>query len=310
MQDAPPLCVVFNAGSGKHDDDDLEAVLRSGGRPYQVWRVSRTLPLPQAIAAAARSARERAGIVVAAGGDGTIAAVAQAALDADLPFGALPRGTFNYFARLHGVPQDSAAALQELLAGSVVPTQVGLVNGRVFLVNASLGLYPKLLEDREHFKSEYGRTRLVAMAAGLITLMRERRRMHLSIELEGHAHSLDTSTLFVANNALQLERVGLDEAAAALPQAETPARPSGRLAAVSVKPVGRLAMVILALRGALGRLGDADQVNDFSFRRLEVAPIGRFGLRRVKVAADGETAWMRWPLVFEVSPRPLKLVTS
>ena len=47
--------------------------------------------------------------------------------------------------------------------------QVGLVNDRVFLVNASLGLYAKLLEDREAFKAQYGRHRWVAFWSGLLT---------------------------------------------------------------------------------------------------------------------------------------------
>ena len=50
--------------------------------------------------------------------------------------------------------------------------QVGLLNDRPFLVNASLGLYPQLLEDREAFKQKFGRSRLVALWSGLVTLMR------------------------------------------------------------------------------------------------------------------------------------------
>jgi hypothetical protein len=79
------------------------------------------------------------------------------------------------------------------------------------------------------------------------------------------------------------------------------------LVAVCVRPMSRLAMLGLALRGALGTLGDAGQVENFAVRQLDVEPIGR-GRAQVKVATDGETTWMRWPLRFEVSPRPLRLL--
>ena len=61
----------------------------------------------------------------------------------------------------------------------------------------------------------------------------------------------------------------------------------------------------LLLRGIIGRLGDADNIDTFSFRKLSVMPKGR---RRIKVATDGETRWTHTPLVFEVSPHPLWLM--
>jgi diacylglycerol kinase family enzyme len=300
---AGPLAIVLNPRSGSQERATapaaLQAMLRGCGRPYELLRIERPAQLARQIAQAVQLARERGGILVAAGGDGTVNAVAHAALQAGLPLGVLPRGTFNFFAQRHRLPIDAADAMRVVLQGRVAPVQAGLINGRAFLVNASLGLYPKLLEDRERFKQRYGRSRAVAIAAGLMTLLRERRRLSLQVERDGDLRRLQTSTLFVGNNALQLDRVGVDEAGAV---------EQGRLAAVSVKPVGRLAMAGLLLRGAIGRLGDADEVLSFSFRELEVAPIGRIGLPVVKVAFDGETARMHWPLRFEVSPQPLWLL--
>ena len=110
----------------------------------------------QAIADVARGAVKQAmargGAVVAAGGDGTINAVAQAAHDAGCLMGVLPQGTFNYFGRTHGIPAETTEATRALLNSCAEPVQVGLVNDHVFLVNASLGLYPPMLEDREEFK--------------------------------------------------------------------------------------------------------------------------------------------------------------
>ena len=62
-----------------------------------------------------------------------------------VPFGRLPQGTFNYFGRSYGIPQDTETALRGFLQGQPRPVQVGQLNGRLFLVNAGLGLYPQLL---------------------------------------------------------------------------------------------------------------------------------------------------------------------
>ena len=61
-------------------------------------------------------ARSDGGVIVAAGGDGTLNTVVQALWEHPIPFGALPRGTFNFFGRQHGLPTDTDAALPHLLA--------------------------------------------------------------------------------------------------------------------------------------------------------------------------------------------------
>jgi diacylglycerol kinase family enzyme len=176
---------------------------------------------------------------------------------------------------------------------------VGAVNGRVFLVNASLGLYPELLEDREVYKRRFGRSRLVAFGAGLVTLLREHRRLRLRLELDGRATVHTTPTLFVGNNRLQLEQIGV-------PQADAVDR--GQLAAILLRPIGVLAMLRLLVRGAMSQLGEADDVLTFGFERMTVTPRWRYGRRRIKVATDGEVVWMRAPLDFSVRVGALTLL--
>jgi diacylglycerol kinase family enzyme len=176
--------------------------------------------------------------------------------------------------------------------------QVAEVNGRVFLVNASLGLYPHLLHDREGFTRQFGRHRWVAALSALGTLYRWRWQLSLEFEADGEKRVLRTPTLFVANNRLQLARLGMDEALV-----QPVGR--GRLAAVFPKPIGTAALSALALRGALRRLGDADQVDRFTFERLTVR---LRSIRRTVVAADGEVGMMSQPITFAVCDRPLRLL--
>lgn len=303
----PPrtIFVVLNTGSGRRDranvPGQIESALRSAGRDYEVMKVARKRDVPAAAARAARLAAGCAGIVAAAGGDGTLNSVAQAALEADVPLGVVPLGTFNYFARENGIPLDVAGAAAVLSEGTEQPVQVGLVDGRVFLVNASLGFYPRLLEDREAFKQQYGRTRWVALLAALWTLlMRTHPELVVRITTGGDSRALRVSTLFVGNNPLQLARLGVEEAQAV---------EAGLLAAIGVRPTGLWGMLDVLLYGAVGRLGQAAGVEAFAFREMEVAPLHR--RRRalfLKVATDGESTRLKLPLVFRVAPKPLRVL--
>ena len=303
---APPLVVVFNVSAGHGRADEVRALLQAGcadaGRTLHLLEVRDPQQLGVSARQAVAQAQATGGVVVAAGGDGTINTVAQATLDSGCAFGVLPQGTFNYFSRTHGIPFDTQEALQVLLAGHCQPAQVGLVGERIFLVNASLGLYPQLLEEREEWKRQFGRSRLVAFGAGLATLMRGHRSLRLRVESDGQERELRTPTLFVGNNALQLQQLGLPEAAAV----ET-----GCLAAIALRPVGRLKMLGLLWHGAFGRLDQADALIHLATRRLTVRArrrLGVLGSQRIKVAIDGEVSWMRLPLTFCVAPQALHLL--
>lgn len=302
----PALFVVFNLGSGAGDAQGVRTTIESAcaaaGRELQLLIVDNPKRLGAIAADAVRRAQACGGTVVAAGGDGTISAVAQATLGSGCAFGVLPQGTFNYFSRTHGIPADTAQALQVLLHEQPQDVQVGLVNDQVFLVNASLGLYPKLLEEREGWKRQLGRSRMVAFGAGLMTLLSGYRSLRLQIELQGVERKVRTPTLFVGNNALQMEQLGFPLAQAI---------DAGELAGIMLRPVGRLAMLGLLLRGAFGKLGESDRVLSFAFKRLTVRAEARpFGARRIKVATDGEIGWLRLPLEFRVADAPLRLIRA
>lgn len=300
---AAPFFVVINEGAGKHGpgsaSEVIGGVLTAAGREHQLQVIEDAASLPAAAAHAVQQARARSGVVVVAGGDGTINCVVRATLPSGCPLGVVPHGTFNYFGRCHGLPTDPAAAARLLLAARAHPVQVGLVNDRPFLVNASLGLYPELLEQRESAKQRFGRSRAVAFGAGLATLLREHRQLRLGIAEGPTMRYLRTPTLIVDNNRLQLDELGLPERAVV---------EDGQLVAIALQPVGTLRLLGLALRGALGQLGSAESVTSFAFERIVVVPALPYGTRRVKVATDGEIVWLRAPLEIRVAPEPLWLL--
>jgi diacylglycerol kinase family enzyme len=300
------LLFIVNSRSGSQDGDGtretIESALRAAGRPGEL-HVCEPADLPRLTAELARQAREAGSAIVAVGGDGTINTVAQAAHSAGCALGVIPRGTFNYFARTHGIATDVANAMAQLLRAQPEPVQVAAVNEHLFLVNASLGLYPDLLEDREVWKNRFGRSQWVAIWAAFATLFRAQRRLTLRIELDGAPREVRTLTLFVGNNRLQLEQVGVVE-----DDRPDCARDTGRVTAVMLKPTSTFALLRLMLRGAMGTLGEADGIERFEFQRMVVKAPAVMGRRRLKVAFDGEVVRLRPPLCIHVSPTPLYLL--
>lgn len=308
-QDAP-LHLIVNPRSGRHHGGPdeltrrLAAELPPGARRWHVYQPRTPAGLPALAARVVARAQADGGVVIAAGGDGTLNTVVQALWEHEIPFGALPQGTFNFFGRQHGLSADGAQALAQLLdaldGGSVRPVQLGWIGGRVFLVNASLGLYPELLEEREAMKRRRGRSQWVARLAGLASLMRPHRRWRLHLtrtDLDGRRHreQREATTLFVGNNPLQLRQVGLSDAALR----------QGGLGALTLAPVGRAGMLGLILQGLAGRLGQAQAVHDFDFSSLDIDLPGR---RQVRIAIDGESMTLPLPLRIAVAPRPLWLI--
>ena len=303
-----PLLFVINAASGAIDTDAKRAVIESAlaerGRKGEL-RVCKPDELLQVAAQAAATAVATHSAVIAVGGDGSLNAIAQAAHAAGCPMGVIPYGTFNYFARTHGIPTHPAAAARMLLDARPLPVQVAAINDRVFLVNASLGLYPDLLQDREAYKARFGRSRWVAFVAACATLLRAQRRLRLHIDMGNTVRVLQTLTLFVGNNRLQLQQFGAD------PADTVPGTPGhGSMAALILRPIGTLAMVKLMLHGAMGKLGEAAGVDSFEFQHMVVKPTLVPGRKDVVVAFDGEVARMRAPIDFRVLDKPLYLLQA
>lgn len=141
-----PVFIVLNVGSGKLDGEQVRATIErkfsQSARSVSIRPVTEAARLAEVAGEAVAEARARMGIVVAAGGDGTIHTVAQATLGSGCPFGVLPLGTFNYFSRAQGIPSDLEGACDVLLGTRAYEVQVGMVNEQVFLVNASLVSIP------------------------------------------------------------------------------------------------------------------------------------------------------------------------
>lgn len=260
---------------------------------------------------AAARARADGGVVLACGGDGTINAAAQAAWPLGVPLAVLPQGTFNYFSRNLDLGDDAVDGLRRLIEPARQACcrawRVGLVNDRLFLVNASIGLYPRLLAEREQAKQRFGRHRWVAWVSGLKSLLEPVRGLNLTLQDRrtdgslGASREVDLATLFIGANDLQLSDLGLTLQAATT-DGQRP------LTGVLLQPQPRGTMARLAWRAMRGSLPEDPVIESFEFGELEVHGGSRWRARRLRVAIDGETTWLPLPLRVTHGLRPLWLV--
>jgi diacylglycerol kinase family enzyme len=145
-----------------------------------------------------------------AGGDGSLAPVAQVALERDAAFVCVPFGTRNHFARDLGLDRDDPVAALHAFAGPEQRIDVGRADDRLFLNNVSLGLYARLVHRREG-----GRRRREAFARLRAWAILLTHREPLGITIDGEA--VESRLVLVANNAYVLdlpylgERERLDE---------------------------------------------------------------------------------------------------
>lgn len=276
--------IIVNRRSGAGDKSELneriEAAFRRHGWPVDFVTCQRR-DMERRIEDAAR---RPGGTIVAAGGDGTINAVACACLRAQRPFGIVPAGTFNYVARNLGIPPAIDDAVATIVAGATRALDVGEVNGRLFLNNAGVGLYSHLIERREEDKCRFGRKRIVGLFSGLRCLL-DRHPLHrFELRADGQPQRLRTTTLFFGCNALQLENYNV---------AARNCLHAGRLAVLSLAVHSR-ADIARAVWAALmtGALESADAIESFCAREVRLST----PRKALKVAIDGEIVVMRPPL--------------
>lgn len=234
-----PKIVLLNEGSGTNSEEGSNPKSRIEAEPGVEVRT-----LNGNFETTVRKAAGEAPVIVAAGGDGTICGVVQVVADTDHRLGILPLGTFNYFARGLGIPEDLDGALATLRSGRTAKVSIGEVNGDVFLNNASLGLYPSILETREKIYRKWGRSRMAAYWSVLVAIKNIYRPMTMKVTIDGRVESLKSPMVFVATSAFQLEHFGLDGADAVR---------SGKFAVLLAPDCGRFGLVkrafMVALRG-------------------------------------------------------------
>lgn len=290
------ICVILNAGSGKRKGaalaDELRGLFAQFPEQFELRVVRRGAEIS---GEAERAVREGFRTVVAAGGDGTINAVAGHLVGTDRRLGILPLGTFNYVARSLGIPEGLDDAVRVLAEGRERIMDVGDVNGRIFLNNASLGAYATILERRERVYQRWGRSRIAANLSVLVALAGFDAPLSVQLSMDGEVRRLRTPLIFVANNAYQLEQFGL---------AGGDCIASHRFAFYVAPDNGRIGLMRLTVGLALRRLRPERDFELLCGDNITVET----RRRRRRVARDGERERLASPFRFRLLRDALRVL--
>lgn len=235
------------------------------------------------------------GVIVAAGGDGTLNAVASQLLHQPIPLGILPLGTFNYVARVLNIPLDLLEAAKVIATGEPRSSHIAKINDQIYLNNASLGLYPLFIKRRELYNQKFGRFPLHAYTSGLDVLIRDRKELKLEIEVDQKRYPVKTPLLFLGNNQLQLKEMNLKIAQCAA---------LGEVAGVILAKSDKVSLFKTLVQLIRGKLEQAADVYSFSGDRVTVYS----KKATLTVAIDGEIKEMYTPLQIHVEKNALKIM--
>ena len=233
--------------------------------------------------------------VVAGGGDGTLSCAAGHLAGTGRPLGILPLGTLNHLARDAGIPVGIEEAAKTIAARRIREIDVAEVNGRVFVNNSSVGLYPDMVMLREQEQERLGRSKRRAMLSASLASLRHFRRHRLWISAPGLEAPIRTPLLFIGNNRYQVNLFGLGQ---------RERLDEGELCLYAIRAKSRLHLFWAGVRGIFGKL---DQQRDFITAYVTEAEIGS-DRPTLTLSADGETVRMETPLRYRIRPKALKLI--
>lgn len=295
----PRAHLISNEKSGVGQSSTLTQGFKKICEELNYELVEYIIHCPEELEQQSRIAVERAlnncDVVIAAGGDGTIRSVAQVAYGKNVRFAVVPFGTFNFFARTHNIPEDHVEAFRLALTGIPRLVRVGLVNGQVFLNNASLGLYAKAIKDRESNTDRFGRHRLVVIISTFFSLFSKHRLLKVDLLSEKKLGTVYTPMIFIGNNALQLKNLALNVAHC---------MKANLLAVVMLKPVTKSEIFTVIMRGIFRTLEDEKNVNSFCVNSLTIFTRKPSHM----VVLDGEIMTMNSPLHIRTQPQSLNMV--
>lgn len=292
-----PYHVVFNAKSGSALASGLTAeTLRQQFLDNEIAVDLSDEPDADLSEQIKRAMTSDAEVIVAAGGDGTVTALANALAGSGKTLALLPLGTANLLARDLGIPLELDKAIASM--GEMQPRRidVGEVNGRIFLHKVVIGLIPNIAEKREEIRGDDGFAARFAFARYLFGRIAQARRIAVEIASDKQAVAVRrVHALAIANNAYDeafgrfFSRQCLDGGSLSLYV----------LKHLSVTDFLRLATEMLLGRWTNDSALEIEQVQSVTIRRSR---------RPIKVMIDGEVEVLNGPLAFQIRPLALSVL--
>jgi len=282
------ILVVLNSRSGPPgrsvDGRDIAAAFASQGESVRIVNI---LDLPSD-EQARRTLVANHELVVAAGGDGTISAVASIVAGTNVRLGVLALGTLNHFAKDLGIPADLHLAVATIVHGRPQSIDAAEVNGRVFVNNSSIGLYPAVVLKREGHQ-KLGKGKWSAFVISMLTVLGRYPLMRVTLIVGDRTLSRRTPLVFVGNNTYEIHGLKLGTRACLNDK---------KLCIYVTRDVGRWKLAWFAMRALFGKLREERDFDALSGTELTVATHGR----SIRVATDGEVTRLTPPLKYRIRP--------
>jgi diacylglycerol kinase family enzyme len=288
--------VVFNAKSGTSASLGLTSAALA--EKFAAHGIDATiddddeLPLEARIVRAVESGAE---VIVAGGGDGTVAAVAEAVMAANRILAILPLGTMNAMARDLSLPLDLDQAIAAMVGGEAHGIDVGEVNGRLFLENVAIGFVTPLAALREQVRGK-GLGAWLRFLRLCLARIAEGRRIAVEITPEEGAPRIERVRAIVLANG---------------PYGELPGRimarewiNDGLLSLYTFRRLGIRDALRITFGMLVGRWRHDESIG------IEVARSVTIRMKRpnVRVVLDGDVVPFEMPLVFSVKPLALQIL--
>lgn len=289
-----PIEVIINSGSGSVLGEETSKSLRerfiAHGIPANVHLAKDGADVERL----ARQAAEEADVIVAGGGDGTISSVAVEVAKAGKTLGVLPLGTLNNFSKDLGIPQTLPEAVRTIATGEERLIDLAEVNGRTFINNSSIGLYPQIVLSREE-QQRLGYGKWYAAFWATLRIFRLSPFLRVRIELDGKSFLRKTPFVFVGNNEYEMDlyNIGRREM-----------MDTGELSVYFLHRGGRWGVILLLWHTLLGRLRQWEDFEEVNTTSITI----QTRKKKLHVAFDGEVREMKTPLEYRVRPKALKVI--
>ncbi|MGR4065699.1 MAG: YegS/Rv2252/BmrU family lipid kinase [Vulcanimicrobiaceae bacterium] len=230
-------------------------------------------------------------LIVSAGGDGTFVSLIPDAIARGVPMGIVPLGTFNDLARTLDIPLDVGQACRIIAGGATRTIDVGRVNGRHFVNEASIGLSSRIARlQTPDVKQRFG---FAGVAWTTLAALARARPMHLEIHFDGVVSRRRGAQLTVANSHRFGGVFDIDGAAIDDGLLDCYVFSSDDI----FKAIGTV-WAMQRMRRPVEGVG--------AFRAAQFHVVTKHAHR---ISADGEPAG-KTPALFEVLPRALKVFAS
>jgi diacylglycerol kinase family enzyme len=287
--------VILNKSSGSEDEKAEERLRAAFEKADARADFQRADSGEDVVRFAKKAAAGKSDVVAVGGGDGTIGAVASVLCGDGKALGLLPLGTFNHFAKDLGIPLGVDEAVRTIVDGRVAQVDLGEVNGRVFVNNSSLGLYPRIVRHREEQRERLGRGKWPAFFWATLHALHRHHQIEVLLSVNGREVRRSTPFVFVGNNFYEMS--GFDVGSRERLDA-------GELSVYMAPGARPRDLMGFALRALVGRLRSSRAFEVLRTAELRIETRGN----QVRVSTDGEIQILDTPLRYRSLPGALRVV--